>query len=203
MCDQRVFRSAEVKATFHAVSAALLRYDDRTFIGSPKTFEYIEMRPVFFTNDQDAGELLVNLDLNGESVTMTDLIVFNVINRSIGGVAVPFDYSALAENFTMDVFDAYCVGFLLSEYAPMMSFELLADFKKIYSRRKTVFAKLFTEEPDRFMSALNYANQPKVMAFIELTFIKSSTKFGGSFEVVCKAFLKRRDKIMVLNTLLN
>lgn len=203
MSDKHIFKSAKAKATHYAVSGILLRYDNRTFIGSPRTYGHDEICPTFFINDTDASELLVNLDLNGESIAMTDLIVFSVINRSIGGVAVPLDYNMLAENFTMSVFDAYCVGFLLSERAFEMSFELLADFKKIYSRRKTVFAKLFTEDPDWFMSALYYAKQPKVMAFIESTFMENSAKFGGSFEIACKAFLKRRDKIMVLNTLLN
>lgn len=178
MRDKGVFKPAEVKATYDAVSGMLFRYDNRTFIGSPRTYGRDELCPTFFINDTDASELLVNLDLNGESATMTDVIVFNVINRSIGGVAVPLDYNTLAENFTMDVFDAYCVGFLLSERAFEMSFELLADFKKIHRRRKTVFVKLFTEDPKRFMSALYYANSRRVVAFIESTFMENSAQFG-------------------------
>lgn len=203
MRDGRVFRSTEAKATFRAVSAALLKYDDSAFIDSPRLFEHVDIRPMFFTDGKSADELLVSLDLNGESITMADLIVFNTINRSVGGTAMRFNCNTLAEEFTIDVFDAYCIGFLLSEHAFETPFELLDDFKKIYRRRKTVFVKLFTGDPDRFMSALYYAKQPKVMAFIESTFMENSARFGGSFDIACQAFLKRRNKIMVLNALLN
>ena len=135
-------------------------------------------------------QIIVDLDMQGYSFDVQDLLIFNIIQRAIYEHGINIDIHEIAEHFSIDVFEAYCFAIYLGmkNASNIHSDAVINKMMTIDNIRPLLFAKLFVKNEKRFIDAMKYAKSYELFAFMSKSFKMKMNIDRALFETILKKF---------------
>ena len=140
-------------------------------------------------------EILVDLDLEGYSFSIEDIIIFNFFYYAKIGYEIPIDFDDVMRNFTFKCFLACCEslrshpGYVVSSQ-PLLK-NLIKKLEKIDKKNPFLFADLYEAHQEEFYSAVYFTLPFNDFSYhIAKWFNEKQNIWPDKFTSICARFNK-------------
>ena len=182
---------SNVVSSFQKVSDALIKtYNiDHALLFHQYAID-IDFNLIPTDNLPTIDQIIVDLDMQGYSFDVQDLLIFDIIQRAMGEHGINIDIHDITEHFSIDVFEAYCFSIYLGmkNASSIHTDVVINKMMSIDIIRPILFAKLFIKNEKRFIDAMKHAKSYKLFAFISKSFKMKMNIDRALFGTILKKF---------------